>query len=273
MSNNTYELRHRMDKDFQTVELHSHDFCEVYCFLKGSASYIVENCKYTLQPGDILIIPPNKLHQLDIKDSSETYERYVLWINLRYLKKISTSSTNLYTCFSQAVEHDAFLLRNGWLSDRVKRILESIISAKNETFGADIECESKIKNLLLVLARFFLQNPENYAVEGKTNACATKAIEYISNHIQEDLSLESIASALYVNKYYLAHVFKDATNTSPHQFILKKRLVLAKQFIEQNFPVYDVYQKCGFADYTHFFRAFKKEFGITPKQFHTLIKE
>lgn len=272
MSTSTYELRHRMDKDFKTVELHSHDFCEIYCFLKGEASYIIEDCKYTLCPGDVLIIPPNKLHQLDINDSSKAYERYVLWINLRYLKKISTSKTNLFECFEKASVRNAFLIRSTALSDKVKRLFDSVAYSKNEQFGADIECEEKIKSLLLLLARFFLQNTEDFAVEGKTNACVTKAIEYISEHICEDLSLDTLANALYINKYYFAHVFKDTTNTSPHQFILKKRLILAKQLIEQNIPIFDIYAKCGFADYTHFFRAFKKEFGITPKQFHTVIK-
>lgn len=273
MHGTTFELRHRTDKDFKTVELHSHDFCEIYCFLKGEASYIVEDCKYSLHPGDVLIIPSNKLHQLDINDSSKTYERYVLWINLRYLKKISTSQTNLLTCFEKASEKSVFLIRNATLGDKVRRIFESVAYQKNDLFGADIEREEKIKTLLLLLARFFLQNSDDFAVEGKTNHCVTKAIEYISEHIAEDLSIDTLASRLFVNKFYFSHVFKQTTNTSPHQYVLKKRLILSKQLIEQNLSISDVHQKCGFADYTHFFRAFKKEFGITPKQFYAMIKE
>lgn len=273
MSTNTYELRHRTDKNFKTVELHSHDFCEIYCFIKGMASYIVEDCKYPLLPGDVLIIPPNKLHQLDINDSSKTYERYVLWIDLRYLKKVSTNETNLFACFEKASEHNAFLIRNSALSDKVRRIFESVAYSKRELFGADIECEEKIKTLLITLARFFLQRTEGYTVVGKTNACVTRAIEYISDHIAEDLSIDTLATKLFVNKFYFSHIFKETTNTPPHKYVLKKRLVLAKQLIEQNLALSDVYQKCGFSDYTHFFRAFKNEFGITPKQFHTMIKE
>ena len=101
MSNSTYEVHHKKDKDFKTVEMHSHDFSEIYFFLQGSASYIVEDCKYSLRPGDVLLIPPNKLHQLDIKDSAMTYERFVVWLNQRYLKRISTAKTDLNTCFLQ----------------------------------------------------------------------------------------------------------------------------------------------------------------------------
>lgn len=267
MSCSTYEIHHKKDKDFKTVEMHSHDFAEIYLFLQGSASYIIEDCKYSLLPGDILIIPPGKLHQLDIKDSSETYERFVLWIDARYLKHISTPRTDLQLCFLKASAGSAFLIRDAALSDRAQRLLDAA-TERSDGFGADIENEERIKALLVALGQFFLQHAEGSAVPGMSNAVVTKAIDYISEHITEDLSLERIAAALFVNKFYFAHVFKEMTNTPPHRYILKKRLVLAKQLLEQGIPVTDVYSRCGFSDYTNFFRAFKNEFGITPKQFY-----
>ncbi len=267
MSKPTYEVHYKVDKDFKTVQMHSHDFFEVYCFLRGSASYIIEDCKYTLLSGDILLIPQGKLHQLDIKDSAETYERYVLWINSKYIKKISSEQTDLCTCFECALKSKSFIIRNGAVSQKVRRLLESITLSKEDNFGADIENEERIKTLLVTLAQFFLQNDQKNFSYGTSNACVSRAIDYISENIDKDLSLDSIADALFVNKYYLAHVFKETTNTSPHRYILKKRLVLAKQLLEKGQPATEVYSKCGFSDYTHFFRAFKNEYGITPKQF------
>ncbi len=267
MSTADFEVHYKVDKDFQAVEMHSHDFFEVYCFLRGSASYIVEDCKYTLLPGDVLLIPQGKLHQLDIKDSAETYERYVLWINAKYMKKISSPQTDLRTCFQCALQSKSFLIRNGSTSQKVRRLLEGATLSQRDAFGADIENEERIKSLLVTLAQFFLQNDEKTFSYGTSNACVSRAIDYISENIDKDLSLDSIASALFVNKYYLAHVFKQTTNTSPHRYILKKRLVLSKQLLEKGHPSTEVYSKCGFTDYTHFFRAFKNEFGITPKQF------
>ncbi len=271
MSNSTYEVHHKKDKDFKTVEMHSHDFSEIYFFLQGSASYIVEDCKYSLRPGDVLLIPPNKLHQLDIKDSAMTYERFVVWLNQRYLKRISTAKTDLNTCFLQAHEHNAFLIRNSAVSDKIRHILDGFSVSQTGDFGADVENEERIKALLVLLGQYFLQNRDDFTILGKANPCVTKAIDYISEHISQDLSLDAIASALFVDKYYFAHIFKEYTNTSPHRYILKKRLVLSKQFIEEGFPITEVFAKCGFSDYTHFFRAFKNEFGITPKQFYASI--
>lgn len=224
MSTTTFEVHHKKDKDFKTVEMHSHDFSEVYFFLQGSATYIIEDCKYALRPGDVLIIPPNKLHQLDIKDSAETYERFVLWLNQRYLKHISTAKTDLNTCFLQASAHNAFLVRNGVISDKIRHGLDAVAHSQDDAFGSDVENEERIKALLVILGQYFLQNADDFAFYGKNNPCVTKAIDYISEHITEDLSLDTIASALFVDKYYFAHVFKENTNTSPHRYILKNAL-------------------------------------------------
>lgn len=272
MTSSTFDVYCKKDKDFKTVDLHSHDFCEVYYFLSGSARYVIEDCKYSLMPGDILIIPPNKLHQLDIKDSSKAYERFVLWLNKDYIKKISTQKTDLNTCFLFAEEHSAYLIRNSSVSKKVEKALSDVSATKEVAFGNDVKDEEKIKSILVTLGQFFLSGEEEFAVYGIGNVCVSRAIEYISEHINEELSLDAISAAVFVNKYYFAHLFKEVTNTSPHRYVLKKRLILSKQYIEEGLPITGVYTQCGFIDYTHFLRAFKKEFGITPKQFYLSIK-
>lgn len=268
MSSHSYEIFHYLDKDFKTVEMHSHDFYELYYFIKGSASYIVEDGHYSLESGDILLISPSNLHQLDIKDSLAAYERMVLWINPVYLEKISTTKTDLATCFKMANERGAHLIRNERISSKVHEELESLLLAsKSPSFGSDLEAESKIRNILIILGEYFLTNKEAEISLSEENPLVSSVIGYINSHIDEDLSLEKIATALYVSKYYLSHVFKEKTNTAPHQYILKKRLLLSKEYIARGMKIQAVYSKCGFRDYTHYFRAFKQEYGITPKEY------
>ena len=59
MSKNNFEIRYHRQFTLPTVNLHSHDFIEIYLFLNGNTSYIVENGKYELLPNDIIIIPPH----------------------------------------------------------------------------------------------------------------------------------------------------------------------------------------------------------------------
>ena len=274
MTTKSFEINYYKDKDFKTVNLHSHDFYELYFFVHGDASYLIENGHYNLQAGDIMLISPQNLHQLDIHDSKAMYERYVLWISPKYLKRLSTNKTDLTKCFEISNSNKDFLIRDVVFSDNIKERLKRLYELQGmQSFGLDLWSEILIKEILLLLNNYKLNNiqiKDNRKVS--INQTVSKTIEYIEEHISEDLSLDTIANNLFVSKFYLSRLFKDETNSTLHQYILKKRLVLSKQLIEQGLPIINVYQKCGFTDYSNFFRIFKNEFGITPKQYYSLIK-
>ena len=159
MTNLNFEVNYYRDKDFKAVNLHSHDFYELYFFINGDASYIIENGHYRLQSGDILLISPQNLHQLDINDSRETYERIVLWLNPRYVRSLSTQDTDLAECFKACDGRKSFLLRDGELSQNVQDMLYELYDCREKRdFGKDIEEETLVKRLLLALSRFTLEN-------------------------------------------------------------------------------------------------------------------
>jgi AraC-like DNA-binding protein len=267
MSQPDYEVHYYKDKDFGTVQMHSHDFYELYFFISGLASYIVENGHYKLESGDVLLISPGNLHQLNVKDTSHLYERIVLWLNPRFVQKLSSEKTDLLSPFSYCSTSGNHLIRDPELSHFLESHLNSLLSSSKGTMpGDDIESHLLIQRILLELFRY-LKNNKGSLKKPEVNPTIVKTIDYIDAHLKEDLSLEALAKELYIGKYYLSHLFKKETNTTPHQYILKRRLLVSKSLIEKRLPIREVYLKVGFADYTHFFRAFKKEYGLTPKEF------
>ncbi len=275
MSNRSYEINFYRDKDFKTVSIHSHDFYELYFFIRGEATYIVENGHYRLQSGDTLLISPTNLHQLDVYDSSETYERIVLWLNPRYLKRLSTSKTDLSECFRLCSDNRNHLIRDNDVSEDIKANLLAVYSlSQSAEFGDDVAAEIHIKHILLTLCKYLKlasAEPAARSVPSQPDNVISRALDFISKHISDNLSLDNLADSLFISKYYLSRLFKEQTGTTPHQYILKKRLILSKRLIEEELPINEVFSRCGFCDYTHFFRAFKQEYGITPKQYFGLI--
>ena len=99
-----------------------------------------------------------------------------------------------------------------------------------------------------------------------------RAIEYIHDHLGEDLSLAAVAAQSGLSMFHFARMFKQATGLTPHQYILRSRLNQAKQLlVTSSDPVADVAYRVGFYDQSHFTAHFKRAFGITPRIFRNQL--
>ncbi len=98
--------------------------------------------------------------------------------------------------------------------------------------------------------------------------------DYIDKHLNEDLSLVSLASAVYYNPAYLSRKFKMVMGSTLHTYILGKRMELAKKLlIETDGFVQDIAARCGFSNSTQFGMAFAKCNGCSPGTFRRSRRE
>ena len=89
-------------------------------------------------------------------------------------------------------------------------------------------------------------------------------IDYINAHLTEDLSIEKLSSHFYINRYYLMHIFRDETGGTVGNYISSKRLLMARNMIRSGTAATQACFGCGFGNYSAFYRAYKKEYGISP---------
>lgn len=110
---------------------------------------------------------------------------------------------------------------------------------------------------------------DNSSVNAKLNA----VINYIDGHFTEKLSLDDIASRFYISKYYLSHAFKKKYNTGIMQYVLMKRVSLAKEMLRYSGDsIESVAAGCGISDASYFNKLFKKAEGITASQYRSTWK-
>ena len=92
--------------------------------------------------------------------------------------------------------------------------------------------------------------------------------DYIELNIHQDLTRESIATAVFLNPDYTARLFKKKTGQSLNDYILEKRLALARQLLAgTDIPVGDLSITLGYASFSHFTKLFKAAEGMTPSEY------
>ncbi len=274
MNRKDFEIQHKMDTYLRKVELHHHDFHEIFFLVSGDVTYSIEGRIYRVVPGDILMISPRELHQLFIKSDTEPYERYVLWIDPAMLARLSTEKTNLEKCLNTFRENYTNQLRIPIeYMNEIRNLMESICrEADSDGYGCDVMQECLIARLMVLLNRIS-DSKEEKAEEGPyTNSLVEGVIDYVNEHYGEPLSLDEMSEKLYVSKYHLSHEFRKQMGTGVYHYIQKKRVQIARQLLAQGEKPNNVFRTCGFSDYAGFYRAFKAEYGAGPREFAASIK-
>ena len=251
MNTPTFEAFYYREPKATEVDVHHHDFYEVYNLLAGDVSYWVDGKIYHLRPGDLFLISPMELHRPIVLPGAQ-YERFVLWINKNYLESLSQEHS-LTQCFKDS----PIQLRGGTITPLLSALVKEQYSNK---FGASIYAQGVFLQLMVELNRL---SPIGAQAAEHTPFIAS-VLEYIGSNYHSDLSLDFLAERFHISKYHLSHEFKNETGTSIYHYITLKRLAAARQMLIDGKSPGDVYLACGFRDYTAFFKAFKAEYGTSP---------
>lgn len=262
-----FHIRDRRDTEF---EFHSHVFHKLIVFLKGSVRYNVEGRTYSLEPWDILLIRDNEIHR-PLIDSSSEYERIILWVHDSTLKQLSQKGDDLSACFETVRSRKNNRIRNALRTEPALKPLmkQLILSCRDRGFGSEALRQAYFIQLMVLVNRILL-SPEAEEAEDREpqDPRIPVLLDYINGHLPEDLSIQRLSEQFFFSRFYLMHQFKAQTGFTLHQYILRKRLNLANQLVEQGRSLTAASQEAGFSEYSSFLRAFQKHFGMSPRAYH-----
>lgn len=271
--NDNFKIFHIRDKKDIKFEYHHHDFSKIVILIDGDLTYYIEGKAYILKPWDILFINKNEIHK-PVINPNKYYERIVIWLNPDFMAKYAQGNNNLLKCFEVAIKNNYNLLRLNIKSiEIIKNIIQDIQSCDNSNeFGSEILKESLFVQLMVLMNRLFLNSDKNRDLEDiQYDKTIEGVLNYINSNLENDLSIDTIASNFFISKYYLMRKFKSQIGSSIHNYIIQKRLILAKSLISEGLTMSNVCSKCGFNDYSSFVRAFKKVYGVSPSNYNPTI--
>lgn len=260
--NEEFRLFHIKDQTNKEFPYHYHDFHKVVIFISGKAAYHIEGKVYQLKPWDILLVSRHSIHRPEI-DPSVPYERFILWI------QNDLPWQELLKCFQKANDRSYNLVRlHSALQEKMRDILSELEnSAKSDGYGKDILTQSLFIQFMVYLNRIFLE--KQYIFDKKSfsfDSQIANILQYINHNLNGDLSVENLSSRYYVSKYHLMRKFKEETGYTLHNYIINKRLLMARTLISQGMPVTKAALESGFSEYSTFSRAYRKQFKASPSE-------
>lgn len=244
-------------------EFHCHDNWEIYLYLDGNVTYYVEDKVYDMVLGDVIVIPPGKMHQSVVQYSEGTkYERIVLNLNPNYINKLTDADPELKSRYKQYAHQYNFLLNySGNEFIFIKNLAMEILQKKQE----DAYKLAMLNAFIYSIGSKFDKLPSN--LNPYEDNLISSVIQYINLHYTEPLSLDKICEEFFVSKFYLNRRFKEYTKLTIYDYILSKRIALARRLIRSGMTANETAEKCGFGDYSTFYRAFISKAKMTPKEF------
>lgn len=265
MNNQTYEIFYNYTTQKMKTDIHQHDFYEILFFIQGEANFFIEGRQYSLSPNDIIVSSPGELHCVNITNNQIPYERIVIWLHPDLMKSLcEKTQLDLKACFDSTKQSHYHLFHLfGLMKDHVRHIFDQFLGADPNDFGSVIFQYCLMIEFLILLNRAFLtsdHNLDDLSYHPKIDAI----VKYISQHLQDDLSLDHLAKNFFISKYYLTRLFKQYTGQSLHQFVLRKRLAVARRLMQEGSTPMNAALDTGFINYSHFSKAFKDQFGFSP---------
>lgn len=264
-----YRLFHLRDSRAEKLDYHYHEFDKVVLQLGGRVTYHVEGKSYLLQPMDLLLVSRNLLHLPEI-DPAQPYERMVLWIDRGFLARHSGADWDLAACFDESARRGFHLYRpRGEERNLYRGLFDRLETAcADRGFAGRLLADTCALQLLIQLDRDVLAAPPQAEdVSYRFDPKMEEVTGYIRDHLAEELTIDRLAGAFFLSRYYLMHRFKEITGYTVHQYTVQKRLLRAGELIREGVPVMKAAEQAGFPEYSTFLRAFQNTFHTSPKNF------
>ncbi len=262
-----FSCRHGVDQDWSPVPFHMHPHYEIYLLIRGNIQMLIEDESFDARPMDLFVFPPGVLHRAQLVDSSGPYERAYCYVTRKALADMSDNGFPMLRILEEAVGQGSYSYHaDNESAGRFLRLLDDwIADARSDDPSAVPMNRCRINMMALITCRI-VQRKDVLAPRPPDRM--SEIIRYVSDHLLEPLSLESLSDRFYISKYTLLHDFKSYANISVHQYILYKRVLHAQELMRNGIPPGSAARQSGFNDYAGFYRAFVRYSTVPPQAWY-----
>lgn len=251
-----YRYRHHTTTDPLHTKFirHAHKTNEIVYLVEGDISYVIENQRFRLSPGDIVLIPGNRYHYAAVEGNAP-YERAVI----DFPDSLVESALFQRVFPETRVYHTASLPQ----FREYYRRLDSYADIPNKGDRERI-ATALLTELLCLLAG--LSPTLAVSAGDRQDTTVDAVLRYIDENLTTIRSMEEICHALFISPSHLCKAFHEVLSISPMKYLRQRRLHHAHDLLRSGERPTNLYLECGFRDYSSFYRAYRDYFGISPAE-------
>lgn len=263
-----------------TLRLYANDDCEHYpshwhapleIIMPLQNQYRVTCCNtlFTLREGDVLLINPGVIHSME----AEVGKRLIFQADFTLLHGIKELEATL------SIVSPALVITAESAPETHEQIQRLMLEMSDEYFAdaplSEAAIYAKLIEIFVLIGRNYSPNAKLFNSSIRKQREYTERFmylcDYISEHCNEDLSLDDIADISGFSKYHFSRLFKQFTNVSFYKYLNKKRIENAEKLLtNQELTITEVALRCGFSSLSAFIRMFKIIKDCTPTEFKTM---
>lgn len=252
------------DAGFVMPSPHCHPHCELFYIESGDSSFFVGGDMYELHAGDFLLLPPQVFH----------YTRYPFGPCRR--SNVFFRKEDVDGGIAELFPHGrdffgdvrVFRLPDAYRA-QVGGVLAAMVREERINDARTAPMMVRLLHVLLLLCsrecEFLSELPRDIHT---TDAPIVRAAKFISERYADDISMAEIAAAAGYSPNYLSKKFRQAAGIGVHEYLVFTRLQRAAlELVSTDHSVTDIALRCGFSDGNYFKDAFKKKYGVTPREY------
>ncbi len=230
-----------------------HAYHEILYYIGGEVELLTEKTQIKLTPNSLLLIPKEKYHFFRLQ-KDVFFTRLKIGVPHEIMKEIGF--TSMFSEITVCENINELVL---YLLNRLHQTMTQTKTEKTPFYAYNM--------FLMLLTEIDITGiPKGVQIESSEQSFLPEIISYILQNISGDLSIDTLSKNLNLSTSTLTHSFKKELGISLHEYIIQRRLMLAKKLILKKQKPSKIYFDCGFKDYSSFYKAYLKHFGYPPSK-------
>nr|WP_295285056.1 AraC family transcriptional regulator [uncultured Blautia sp.] len=249
---------------------HWHSYFEITCVLDGKGNYFVNGQEYTMEKDDVIIFNNVEPHGWNL--IGDDMKLLVMIFSPEFIaEKISVFDTEYLKPFVERGSNFKNRIgREDEINPEIRVGIQEIYKEwQDRKEGYPLMIKANVLRILTMLIRSYQdESKSDEMLKEKKNAMKRleQAFDYIDAHYCEKITLEEVASSVYMSANYFSSYFRKVTNISFSDYVTRMRINHARELLREGKKnVTEIAMECGFNNISNFYRLYKKHVGKTPK--------